>query len=59
MRGGLMPPHRDTSSALISGAATRGVPPMLSPLAEHPKPMLSFPLLVINSSTFLSFCYFF
>lgn len=58
MRGWMMPPHRGMSSRLISGAATHGVPPMLSPLTKHPKPMLSFPLPAINSSTFFFFNYY-
>lgn len=50
-----MLPHHHTSSGLTSGAATHGVPPMLSLLAKLPKPVLPFPFPVINSSTFLSF----
>lgn len=55
MRGWMMPSHRGMSSHLISGAATQGVPPCSPHLTEHPKPMLSFPLPVINSSTFFFF----
>lgn len=53
MLGWRMFPYLDTSSALISSAASHGVSPHAPPLTEHPKIVLPFPLPVISSSTSL------
>lgn len=56
MRGWMMPSHRGMSSHLISGAATQGVPPMLSPPHRASK---TYAFFSPPSDKFLHFLFFF